>query len=79
MTALNNGRTITRETGVKVRGRTLVVEAGERTVSLRRKGTRAEVATVPWDVIYDLGLKRQAAAHGISVPARAGGRKKYRV
>jgi len=79
MTTLGEGKTLKRQTAVKDRGRLLNVEIHDRYIELWRAGTRTERVSVDWESIFSLGLKRLAAAHGVSVPKRAGGRRRKRI
>jgi hypothetical protein len=52
---------VKRETSAHVRRRALIVEVQQHCAVMREKGRRDRVA-VPWDAIYDLGLKLRARA-----------------
>ncbi len=54
-------KNVARETNVDYRGRKLVAELTQQGVTIRPAGTRKESASfVPYQAIYDLGLKLQA-------------------
>jgi len=74
MTTLANGKTVKRRISVRDRGRDLNVEIHDRYVELWRTGTRERVR-VDWESVYSIGLKRAAAAMGITVPQSAGKRR----
>lgn len=60
---------VKRETSTLYRRRALLVELTAHAAIIREKGRRDRV-TVPWDAIYDLGLKlraREARAEKIAV------------
>lgn len=52
---------VRRETSTLVRRRALIVELTAHAAIIREKGRRDRV-TVPWDAVYDLGLKLRARA-----------------
>lgn len=50
---------VCRETSTVVRRRALIVELTAHSAIIREKGRRDRV-TVPWDAVYDLGMKLRA-------------------
>jgi hypothetical protein len=52
---------VKRETSALVRRRALIVDVQPHAAVMREKGRRDRVE-VPWDAIYDLGLKLRARA-----------------
>ena len=52
-------KTEKREVQTQYRGRALMVEVGPYSAIIHEKGRQRAIA-VPWDAIYDLGMKLQA-------------------